>query len=558
MSEDTGKQIHPVRIPDRRLRALSRPNASDRRQSPRYQVDFPVDIVIGSGPNQQIIHARASDISDGGLRLASADIPAGHEKLKLRFHMPEGVMPEEYVVRDYELNGTVRAYDPAKHQIGVQFDEQLSTKLSRTTWAYFLWSSVIVFIVTLSLVLLTKYESLYYFWFDVPVFLYTLSVGAFLVSRFLFAACYRPPKPRSDKPLLTLLIPTHNEETYIERTIRQVFESDYPVDKLQVIAINDGSTDDTLAAMHRAKQKYPDLILIHFEEPQGKRQALAAGTRMATGEIIVFTDSDSFIYPDALSKIIDGFADPDVAAVTGHCEVENTWVNTLTKIQAVRYFIGFRIMKAAESIFDTVTCLSGPLSAYRREPLLDILDGWVNQSFLGQPATFGDDRSLTNKLIRRGWKLKYDSRARTSTMVPQRQGTFLRQQMRWKRSWFRESLKACFFIWKRQPLMWLSFYVGFLISIFSPAIVFRALLYNTLLHQSSPAMYHFCILMMSSLMSAAYLLAKRSRLWVYGVFFCYYYLLVLVWQLPWAILTFWVPRWGTRQRRKLDYEGVKC
>jgi len=543
---EEGKQRYPDRVPDRRVRARSRPDHSDRRKSPRFHVDFPVQIIVGTGEYEQVIQARASDISDGGLRLENLELPYEHERLRLRFRLPEGVMPEGYDSRNYEVDGIVRANDPGRKQVGIQFAENLSVRLARTTWSYLLWGAVVACFLTVSLVLLTKYENLYYFWFDVPVFFYSISVGLYLVTRFFFASFYRPPRPAGKFPAVTVLIPTHNEEEYIERTISQVFESEYPAEKLQVIAINDGSTDGTMAAMSRSRQKYPDLVIINFEECRGKREALAAGTRMSTGEIVIYTDSDSFLQHEAITRIVDGFADPDVGAVTGHCDVENAWTNLLTKMQAVRYYIGFRVMKGAESVFDTVTCLSGPLSAYRRSVLLDVLDEWVGQTFLGTRATFGDDRSLTNLLIKRGHKLIYDSRARTTTMVPEDHLTFLRQQLRWKRSWFRESIKACFLVWKRQPLMWISYYFGFLLPIIGPAVVFRALIYIPLFQNGTPFKYLFGILLMSSMMSATYLFVKRSRLWFYGIIFCYYYMLILVWQLPYAILTFWKPQWGTR------------
>jgi len=336
-----------------------------------------------------------------------------------------------------------------------------------------------------------------------------------------------------------------DDEKTVRRTLEHALESAYPADRLQVIVVNDGSTDRTLGVLQEVKARYPELVVINFGERRGKRHALAAGTKMATGEVLVFVDSDSVLRPNAIRNIVDGFAEPGVAAVCGHCEVENEWTNLLTKMQAVRYYIGFRVMKGAESIFDSVTCLSGPLAAYRRSALLPVLDEWVQQKFLGRPATYGDDRSLTNFLLRRN-KIRYDSRARTRTIVPEDYRTFFRQQMRWKRSWFRESVRAAGFMWRKEPLMWMSFYLGLLLPILGPAIVFRAMLYVPLFHHGTPFMYMFGILLMSVLMSSAYLFAKRSRLWVYGIPFCFFYMFVLVWQLPVAILSFWVPRWGTR------------
>ena len=86
-------------------------------------------------------------------------------------------------------------------------------------------------------------------------------------------------------------------------------------------------------------------------------------------------------------------------------------------MQAVRYFVAFRVCKAAESIFGAVTCCSGCFSAYRREAIAPVLERWENQRFLGRPATYGDDRSLTNFVLRK-WKVTYDELARSRTIVP--------------------------------------------------------------------------------------------------------------------------------------------
>ena len=86
-------------------------------------------------------------------------------------------------------------------------------------------------------------------------------------------------------------------------------------------------------------------------------------------------------------------------------------------MQAVRYFVAFRVCKAAESIFGAVTCCSGCFSAYRREAIAPVLERWENQRFLGRPATYGDDRSLTNFVLR-NWDVRYDELARSRTIVP--------------------------------------------------------------------------------------------------------------------------------------------
>lgn len=541
--------MKPERIQDRRKRALSRGTDADRRRFFRYKVDFPVRVTVGQGKDQQVFEGTAADLSEGGLRLEHVVLPEGTREVKLRFAVPEGKLPEGFDRHEFQLEGEVRRADPGEAVVQVAFEETLGQHLARRSWAFLKVLAVFVGFISVSLIVLIKHDNWYYFWFDAPVFLYSLAVGIYLLCRFVFAGMYRAPRETGATPEVSVIIPAHNEEVHIRRTIRDIYESRYPADKLQVVVVNDGSTDGTQKEIEASQQEYPELIALEFKKSVGKRHALAAGTRMTDSEIVVYVDSDSFLDPDGLARIVEGFSDKRVAAVTGHCDVENTLENMLTKMQAVRYFLGFRIMKAAESLFDSVTCLSGPFAAYRRSVLIPRMEEWLGQQFMGQPATFGDDRSMTNALLRDGFAVLYDSRARCTTIVPETYRGFLRQQMRWKRSWFRESLRACTFIWRRQPFMWLSFYAGFLLPLLGPAVVFRALLYIPLFQQGTPLVYLTGILLMSMLMSASYLLVRKSRLWIYGVHFCFFYLLVLIWQLPWAVCTFWSPDWGTRKGR---------
>ena len=109
-----------------------------------------------------------------------------------------------------------------------------------------------------------------------------------------------------------------------------------------------------------------------------------------------------------------------------------------------------------------------------------------------------------------------------------------------------ESLRAGKFMWRKPPLMAISFYLGLILPILGPAIVFRAIIYMPLFHLGSPLMSVFGILLMSMLMSLTYLYVKRSNLWIYGVLFCFFYMFVVIWQLPWAMATYMVSSWSTR------------
>ncbi|MBI3608978.1 MAG: glycosyltransferase [Nitrospirae bacterium] len=390
-----------------------------------------------------------------------------------------------------------------------------------------------------------KYFNLYLFWYH-PLFnLYSLLISLYILSRFVLACFYKPPPDVGYLPSVTVVIACKNEEASISQTIECVYQSNYPCSLLEVITVNDGSTDETLVEMERTRARHPDLKIINFEANRGKRHGMAAGARVATGEVLVYIDSDSFVQPNTIRKLVQGFVDPDVGAVCGHAYVANARSNMLTKMQEVRYFVAFRIIKAAESIFSTVSCCSGCLAAYRRRYVMDVLDVWLNQRFLGTAATFGDDRSLTNFMLRR-YRVIYDSEAICTTLVPATYGTFFRQQLRWKKSWIRESYLASKFMWRRHPGAAFFFYLGIIFPLVSPVIVFNALVLPSFGSGTISYLYVYGCLLMATLYGLFYLARFRDRLWVYGILFSFFYMFLLVWQTYYALVTVRQNHWGTR------------
>lgn len=377
---------------------------------------------------------------------------------------------------------------------------------------------------------------------------YSVVVTGYILSRFLLAALYRPHPPalaRDQLPSVTIVVPAYNEEAVIAATLRACLSVDYPADRLQVIAVDDRSTDDTLAVMREVAAAHPQLEIVAFDRNRGKRHGMAAGVRRAHGELLVFVDSDSFVEPDGILKLVPYFADHRVGAVAGHTDVYNSHTNLLTKMQAVRYFVAFRVYKSAEALFRSVTCCSGCFSGYRRSAVEPVLEPWLAQTFLGSVSSYGDDRSLTNFLLP-SWAVLYAPDAQAYTVVPDTMRTFLRQQLRWKKSWIRESLRAAGFMWRKHPVMALSFYLSIALPLLAPQVVIRALVVQPLILGTWPYWYLGGVLAMAFLYGLYYRAHRSENLWVYGVFFALFYTGVLVWQLPWAIATLRDSRWGTR------------
>jgi hyaluronan synthase len=376
---------------------------------------------------------------------------------------------------------------------------------------------------------------------------YSILITSYLLTRFVISYFYQTKERKGNyEPRLSFIVPAMNEEDSIKKTIEGIYRIDYPLNKIEVIAVNDGSTDATYQKMIECGDKYPNYKVVNFDVNLGKRFAMAEGVNLSTGEILIFVDSDSFIKEDSVKNVLKYFDDERTAAVTGHALVGNADVNLITKMQAARYYVAFRIIKAAESIFGSVTCCSGCFTAYRKDYLEKILKQWLDQKFMGEECTYGDDRALTNYLLKMGYRTYYAKDALVETMVPESFGKFFKQQVRWKKSWVRESLHACQFMWRRNPIMSISFYLGVILPLISPLVVFRSLVWAPIETGILPIFYLMGLILMSVLFGLFYYMETKDRLWIYGVSFALFYSLFLVWQMPYAILTLKNTKWGTR------------
>lgn len=528
----------------------------------RYLVDYAVAIDYTVDGKKVTCTGKGADISSSGMLLAvSPAVAQGLSQsagMRLRFVITPGSMPEGYEMKVNIAARYIRSSQTADGNFlcGVEFSESLAQYATRKkNWYMLSVASLLLFFIT-ACILLMRAESVLYFKFNKILYTYSIVAASFLLTRYLFGSFYRPvPIDKDFTPGVTIIIPCFNEEQWIQRTITGCINQDYPVDKLEVIVVDDCSNDNSLA---RIKEIVEELKVTEYrydiearlryvrqEQNAGKREALAKGTVMAKHELVVFVDSDSFLDPFAIRNIVQPFKDTKMGGVSGRTDVANTYTNALTKMQAVRYYIAFRIMKAAESYFDAVTCLSGPLSCYRKDLVLKYLDAWLNQQFCGEKATFGDDRSMTNFILKEN-RTGYQDTAVCNTIVPNNYSVFLKQQMRWKRSWLRESLIAATFMWKKEPFMALSFYMGLIVPLLAPLIVIYNLLYIPVIHRVLPLTFLIGLCLMALMMSMAQLLLRKSSTWMYGLWFCLYYEAVLLWQMPVAWVTFWKTTWGTR------------
>ncbi len=279
-----------------------------------------------------------------------------------------------------------------------------------------------------------------------------------------------PPLPTV--PSVTLLVAVKDELEVIERCVRSMVECDYP--DLQVIVVDDASGDGTAERLAELEREL-GFTLLALERNLGKKHALVAGAELATGDVVAFTDSDCILAPDALRRCVAALvAHPGLGAVSGHARALNADASLLTKVQDTWYEGSFRVTKAAESTFGSVSCVSGPLAVFRRDAIWNYLPAWANDRFLGGEFRFATDRQLTGYVLgqrwvgaklkrdnegspfvddvdypERRWRVGYVRSAKVWTVVPSGAKAFFKQQVRWKKSFVRNLFFTGRFMWRR-------------------------------------------------------------------------------------------------------------
>jgi len=382
---------------------------------------------------------------------------------------------------------------------------------------------------------------------------FTLTYLAFQLVRTIFWWRYKSyPLPQGPLPRVTVIIPAYNEGALVEKAIYAAAASDYPADRLEIICIDDGSKDDTWTYIDRAKQRYPQLIkAIRFPRNRGKKAGLYAGFTQGQGEFFVTIDSDSIIQPDTIRQVIAPMLqDPQIGAVAGNVKVFNRVRCVLARMLAVRFVLAFDFLRASQSMYGCVTCTPGALSAYRARALKPILKEWRHQTFLGLPANIGEDRALTNLVLRQGYFTVYQRSALVYTKVPETYRGLVRMYLRWDRSNFRENWVQLKFIFSNyRNKHWLLPIIDFSITQieFPLTYFFIGMLWVSFVIYPIVMVKFFAGLGVFTLIWLSYYISQERDLeFIYGIIYSYYAFFFLYWVQPWAFLTVRNDRWLTR------------
>ena len=347
---------------------------------------------------------------------------------------------------------------------------------------------------------------------------------------------------RYNGQLMSIIIPFYNEDPLIlGRSINSVIKA---YGKKKVIVVDDGS--DNLNCKLMIDKYFKDKIkFVRYEENKGKRNAQEVGLKYAKGEYLITIDSDTIIKKNALIKLIKPLIhDRNVGATTGNVKVYNEKENFLTRMISARYWSAFNIERKSLSSFGIVTCCSGVLSAYRTSFFNKIIKQYTSQTFLGTNCTYGDDRHLTNLVLKDKYKINYVEDAICHTEVPNNYKQFFKQQLRWKKSFIRESIITLRFAFTHSILLPLEILLNIIIPFLS-LFIRLALIYSMIIFPLIiPAFIGSVIIV--AIIRNFILFYEKKDLALYTIPYAFVHELGLFWLYIIALFKLKETGWGTR------------
>jgi cellulose synthase/poly-beta-1,6-N-acetylglucosamine synthase-like glycosyltransferase len=249
-------------------------------------------------------------------------------------------------------------------------------------------------------------------------------------------------------PPVSVIVPAYNEGAVLERAIQSLLRLDYP--EYEVLIIDDGSADETLATAAALEGVYDGVPIRVFSKPNGgKATALNLGIENSRHPFMLCMDADSTVEPQLLRRAVPHFEDPTVGAVAGNVKIENR-DRLMTRLQALEYIEGLNMPRRAQGFIAAVNIVPGPVGVFRREALTDV-GGYDTD-------TFAEDADLTLKMISSGWKIVYEDQAIAWTQAPERWLDLVQQRYRWTRGILQAIRKRKWLLLKPFPdfPLWLS------------------------------------------------------------------------------------------------------
>ncbi|WP_457028885.1 glycosyltransferase family 2 protein [Kitasatospora sp. P5_F3] len=253
----------------------------------------------------------------------------------------------------------------------------------------------------------------------------------------------------------SVIIPVVDEPADLFRSVLDRIIEQQPTE--MVVVIN-GKRNEVL-------EQVCDRLGVYWEwtETPGKRNALRVGLEVCTGDVAVLVDSDTVWTPTTLSELIKPFRDAEVGGVTTRQRILDPGRSVLTRWADWLESVRCQYSLPAMSVLGTVGCLPGRTIAFRRQILVDCMEDFLSEKFLGVFLEVSDDRTLTNYTLKQGYKTVYQSTSLVYTDAPLALGKLAKQQYRWARGSQYNTLRMLPWMLRRAKMLALFYTVDILV-----------------------------------------------------------------------------------------------
>jgi len=255
-------------------------------------------------------------------------------------------------------------------------------------------------------------------------------------------------------PFVSVILPCFNESDHLHETIEALMQSHYP--NFEVIAVDDGSSDDTGEILDLLSKEYPKLRVAHLIENQGKSTALNTGLLLAKGNLLVCIDGDALIDPHAITWIVHRFiSNGKLGAITGNPRIRNR-SSILGKIQVGEISSIVGMIKRTQSIYGGLFTVSGVICGFRKLAVME--------AGLWTPEAMTDDVDLTLRIQLKGWGASFEPNALCWILMPETLKGLWKQRVRWSEGGAQATLSVTRAIFQSNAYYLILIWANFVIS----------------------------------------------------------------------------------------------
>ncbi len=237
--------------------------------------------------------------------------------------------------------------------------------------------------------------------------------------------------PLKEYPMVSVMVPAHNESIVIRKTVEALLKFDYPRDRYEIIVINDNSTDDSAQVLERIQAQHPDrkLIVINTDNVvggKGKSGALNIGLSVASGSVLAIYDADNTPQADALTLLVENLmADDKLGAVIGKFRTRNKKASLLTRFVNIET-LAYQCMNQAGRYFFFKLCTIPGTNFVIRRSIIERMGGWDTKAL-------AEDTEISFQIYRMGYYIKQMPLAVTWEQEPHLLSVWFRQRTRWSK-----------------------------------------------------------------------------------------------------------------------------